>query len=66
MKNQFAGLILIILGFLIISIVAGEFLLRAAITVFGLYLMYTGLNMRNRNSQVLFHFHRFTNRFNRF
>ena len=57
--NNILGIVLIILGALIVFGIAAEFLVRAAIAAFGIYLIYHGLRLRNQLHKVLFLFSRF-------
>ena len=65
MSDRFLGLLLILLGSFLVFSVFGLFVVRLVIAVFGLYLVYHGLQMRN-DQQVLFYVHRFTGRFDKF
>jgi len=61
------GLILIVLGVLTLAIALGDFILRLAIGAFAVYLIYTGLRLRNQHSKVFFFFNnKFGNRFRPF
>ncbi len=57
--NNILGIVLIALGILIVVVVASEFLLRAAVAAFGIYLIYHGLRLRNQLHKALFLFSRF-------
>ena len=52
--NNILGIVLIGLGVLIVVVVASEFLLRAAVAAFGIYLIYHGLRLRNQLHKILF------------
>ena len=62
MNNNTKGLIYIILGSFLVFVFGGEFLLRAAVVIFGVYLIYLGLQLRNAN-RIFFFVNRFKNRF---
>ena len=62
MNNQIKGLLYIILGAFLVVFVGGEFIIRVAIVIFGFYLIYFGLQLRNAD-KILFFIHRFRNRF---
>jgi hypothetical protein len=56
------GSLYILLGIILIFLVASELIMRALVVLFGLYLIYLGLKLRN-DQRVLFFFHRFRDRF---
>ena len=62
MDNKLLGVFYIFLGAILIFFVASEFIVRAAIVIFGIYLIYRGLELRNAQN-FLFFIHRFRNRF---
>lgn len=62
MDNRFKGNLYIFAGFLLLFLFLGEFLLKAVIAIFALYLIYSGLQLRN-DSQIMFYVHRFKNKF---
>ncbi len=62
MSNQVKGLIYIVLGAILVICFGGEFIIRVAVVLFGVYLIYLGLQLRNAD-KILFFIHRFRNRF---
>lgn len=56
------GSIYIFLGLLLIFLAASAFIIRATAVIIGLYLIYSGLKLRN-DQQILFYVHRFRDRF---
>lgn len=62
MNTQTKGLLLIFFGALLVLLAGGEFIIRAFIVLFGLYLVFIGLQLRNAH-RILFFINRFTNRF---
>lgn len=62
MYKSSKGLIYIILGSVLVIAFGGEFLLRAAVVLFGFFLIYTGLQLRNAQ-RILFFMNRFRGRF---
>lgn len=61
MDNNLKGLIYIVLGGFIVFM-AFDFILKLITVIFGFYLIYKGLQLRNAQN-VLFYVHRFRNRF---
>ena len=51
-KNNILGIVLIVLGMLAIFVALGEFLFRIAIGIFGIYLIYSGLKLRNQHHKI--------------
>jgi hypothetical protein len=56
------GSLYILFGIILIFLAASELIVRGLVVFFGLYLIYTGLKLRN-DQRILFFFHRFRNRF---
>lgn len=60
-RNDLKGLIYIILGiFIVFSVLS--FIFKLIIVLFGFYLIYKGLQLKNAQN-VIFYMHRFRNRF---
>jgi len=57
--SNILGIILIILGVLVLTVSLGDFMIRLAIAIFGLYLIYSGLRLRNQHHKIFFFFNRF-------
>ena len=56
------GSLYILAGIALVLIVASTFIVRLAIVIFGLYLIYSGIKLRN-DQRILFYFRRFRDRF---
>jgi len=63
--NNILGIILMIAGGFSVFLAVGEFIFRIAIALFGLYLIYNGLRLRNQHRQMFFFFQNFNDRFGR-
>lgn len=56
------GSLYILFGILLVFLAASQLIIRGVIVIFGLYLIYSGLKLRN-DQRILVFFQRFTNRF---
>lgn len=64
-NSNVLGVILILLGCLVLMLALGEFIFRLMLTLFGFYLIFSGLRLRNQHQQIFFFCNRFGSRFNK-